>query len=265
MPATGAPFVRYGGNTSCLAIAPDDGPPRLVLDAGTGIRRVGALTGGAPFEGAVLLSHFHWDHVMGLPFFGAGDREEASVDLYGPAHDVEATLAEMMSPPHFPIGPRQLRGTWRFLSLEPGVIEIQGFSVLTMEVPHKGGRTYGYRVSDGTATVAYIPDHCPTALGPGPHGLGALHEAVLTLSEGADAVFHDAQYTDDELPPKAHFGHAAAGYAVALTKAARARRSVLFHHDLDRTDAAVDGIVASLQGCGVAVEAATEGTVLQLP
>jgi len=118
-PATGAEFVRYGGNTSCVAVAHDNGaPPALILDAGTGIRRVTALLAGQPFTGTILLTLLHWDHVQGLPFFRAGDRDDATVRLLLPDQQdgasAESVLGRAMSPPHFPIGPGQLRGRWEF-------------------------------------------------------------------------------------------------------------------------------------------------------
>ena len=110
IPAPGAEFVRYGGNTSCVAVAHDYGaPPTLILDAGTGIRRVTALLAGQPFTGTILLTHLHWDHVQGLPFFRAGDRDDAVVRLLLPDQQdgtsAEEVLGRAMSPPHFPIGP----------------------------------------------------------------------------------------------------------------------------------------------------------------
>src|SRR5579864_1962691 len=149
-PAPGGEFARYGGHTSCIALGQDGGPPTLILDAGTGIRRVGALLGGRPFEGTILFGHLHWDHTQGLPFFAAADRPDARVDVLIPAQgDAGRVLARAMSPPHFPIGPDELRGNWRFDGLEPGDHHIEGFSVVAHEIPHKGGRTYGYRISDG--------------------------------------------------------------------------------------------------------------------
>ena len=265
-PAPGPEFVRYGGHTSCVAVAHDGEPPRLVLDAGTGIRSVTALLGGRPFEGAIVLGHLHWDHTQGLPFFAAADRPEATTTLYAPAQgDTEQVLERFMAPPHFPITPNELRGTWAFEGLEPGTHQIEGFAVTALEVPHKGGRTFGYRVSDATGTLCYVSDHCPTALGPGPDGLGARHEAALALARGSDLLLHDAQYTDEELPERAHFGHASCGYAVALAEEAGVARLLLYHHDPPRTDEQVDALVSGYAGAGVPVAGAAQGMVVDLP
>ncbi len=116
-PAPGPEFVRYGGNTSCVAFsAGDDLAPTLILDAGTGLRQVTPLLNGEPFRGTIVLSHLHWDHVQGLPFFAGGDTEGAQVRLLMPEQPggaaAEDVFALSMSPPHFPIGPSQLRGHW---------------------------------------------------------------------------------------------------------------------------------------------------------
>jgi phosphoribosyl 1,2-cyclic phosphodiesterase len=265
-PAPGAEFVRYGGHTSCLALAHDGERPSLLLDAGTGIRLASPLLDGRPFEGSIVLGHLHWDHTLGLPFFGAGDNPISRVDLYVPAQgDTETVLGGFMSPPHFPITPGELRGSWSFLALEPGETRIEGFSVLALEIPHKGGRTFGYRISDGRATVAYLSDHCPTNFGPGPVGLGEYHDAALELVKGCDVLFHDAQYTDEELPAKVHFGHSSCGYAVGLAEAAGAGRLLLYHHDPSRSDDQIDAIVASCAGAALPVEAAAQVMVIDLP
>jgi phosphoribosyl 1,2-cyclic phosphodiesterase len=268
-PAPGPEFVRHGGHTSCVALAHDGHPPNLILDAGTGIRRAAALLSGEPFRGAIVLGHLHWDHTQGIPFFSAGDMAGSVVALYAPAQmdgtNMEAVLARCMSPPHFPIPPSGLRGSWRFAGLEPGVHEIAGFSILALEIPHKGGRTFGYRVSDGRAAVAYLSDHWPTSLGPGPDGLGEYHEAALRLAAEVDVLFHDAQYTDEELPARAFFGHASPGYALNLGARAKARRVVLYHHDPWRTDSQIDDIVAAYHGALPPVEVGREGTVFDLP
>jgi len=178
--------------------------------------------------------------------------------------DPEAALEKMMSVPNFPITPRQLRGEWSFVALEPGRHQVEGFDVLALEIPHKGGRTFGYRVSDGTSSIAYLSDHCPIALGPGPAGVGEYHEAALALARDCDVLIHDAQYTDAELVERASWGHSAASYAVGLGEEAGVRRVLLHHHDPPRTDDAVDAIVASFAGAAVPVAAAAEGLILRL-
>jgi len=136
--------------------------------------------------------------------------------------------------------------------------------VLALEIPHKGGRTFGYRISDGRATIAYLSDHCPTFLGPGPDGLGEYHDGALRLVDGCDILFHDAQYTDEELPARAYFGHSSSGYALRLAEKAGAKRLVLYHHDPQRTDPEVDAIVALYRDAAVPVEAAAGGAVIDL-
>jgi phosphoribosyl 1,2-cyclic phosphodiesterase len=267
-PAPGPDFVRYGGHTSCVAVAHDGAAPTLILDAGTGVRRVTALLNDQPFTGTILLTHLHWDHTQGLPFFRAGDRDDARVTLLLPDQQdgtgAEETLARAMSPPHFPIRPGQLRGTWSFGAISPGELEAGGFTVQAREIPHKGGRTLGYRVSDGRSVAAYVTDHCPTALGPGPDGWGEYHAAALELAAGADVVVHDAQLLAEEVAAEAAFGHAAADYAVALAERAGARQVVLFHHRPDRTDDALDQLAQRFAAAPVPVIVAAEERVLHL-
>ena len=266
-PAPGEAFARYGGHTSCVAVCDTTGTPRLLLDAGTGIRRVSDLLDGAAFDGTILLGHLHWDHTQGLPFFAAGDREGARADVYLPAQgDVpaEELLARVMSPPHFPILPSQLRGAWTFTLLDEGTHTIEGFSVVAREIPHKGGRTFGYRISDGTTTVAYLSDHHPVTAGPGPHGEGELHEAALALAADADVLIHDAQYTSPEFGARGQFGHSTVRYAIELGAAAGARSIVLFHHDPARTDDELDEIATNVGGGDAVVTVAREGMMLDL-
>ena len=268
-PAPGPEFVRYGGNTACVALTGDDDlVPTLLLDAGTGLRQVTQLLNGQPFRGTILLSHLHWDHVQGLPFFAAGDSEGARVSLLMPEQaggaSAKEVLAQCMSPPHFPIRPDQLRGSWTFGTLPPGESTAGQFTVLALEIPHKGGTTYGYRVSDGRSAVAYLPDHCPTNLGPGPDGLGAYHEAALALAAGTDVLIHDASLLPEEVPAQASFGHAAADYAIGLAVLAGSRRVVLFHHGPYRTDTELDKLAGRMADAPVPVVVAAEREVLNL-
>ncbi len=271
-PAPGPDYIRYGGHTSCVALSHDGDAsvpvPTLLLDAGTGVRRLPELLGDQPFRGTILLTHLHWDHVQGLPFFGSGDRDDARVRLFLPSDEVRTDagelLARMMSPPFFPIGPTQLRGDWEFGLIPCAAFEVEGFSVVAIDVPHKGGHTVGFRVSDGHSSVAYIPDHCPTALGAGPDGLGEYHEAALELAGGVDLLIHDSQLRSEEVEREGSFGHAAAEYAVRLGTMAGAGRVALFHHRPDRDDAEVERTVCRFAESPVPVIGAEEATTLAL-
>lgn len=265
-PAPGREFARYGGHTSCVAFAHDGAAPTLILDAGTGLRRVTNLLGEQPFEGTILLGHLHWDHVHGLPFFVAGLRPGHRVNTLLPAvdGDAESTLARGFSPPHFPISPAELGPGWTFGALDEGPLHVEGFDVLAREIPHKGGRTFGLRVSDGKHHVAYLSDHFPLAAGAGPDGLGAYHDAALELAADVDVLLHDAQFLGSQFPEVAYLGHSAVEYAVGLATAAGARALVLFHHAHDRTDDELDSIVASQSDAPVPVTAAVEGGELRL-
>ncbi len=242
--------------------------PELLLDAGTGIRDVTPLLAGSPFRGTIALTHLHWDHVQGLPFFTGGDRGDARVRLLLPepldGFGAAAALERGMSPPTFPIAPRELRGDWTFAGLEQGEAELGRLTLLARDIPHKGGRTFGYRVSDGSHAIAYLPDHSPTNLGPGPDGLGAYHDAALELADGADILMHDSFWYAEDFDPAQTFGHAAAEYAIGLAAAAGARRVLLLHHRPDRTDTELEKLAAGLRDRRVPVTLAADGEVICL-
>jgi phosphoribosyl 1,2-cyclic phosphodiesterase len=268
-PSPGAEFLRYGGHTSCIALAHDGAAaPTLVLDGGTGLRRLTPVLDGAPFNGTILLTHLHWDHVQGLPFFTAGDRPDARVSVLLPEQDggvtAEQALAQGMSPPNFPIGPGDLRGDWTFGAIADGALKAEGFTIEARRIPHKGGPTLGYRVSDGGAVVAYLPDHCPTACGPGPDGWGEYHPAALDLARDADLLIHDAFLLPQEVGVRDSLGHAAADYAIGLGRRAGARRVLLAHHRPDRTDRELDQLAARLAAGPPGVAVAAEGEIITL-
>ncbi|MEP6695579.1 MAG: MBL fold metallo-hydrolase [Pseudonocardiales bacterium] len=263
---TGADFLRYGGATSCVAISQDDDPPRLVLDAGTGLMRLSTLLQERPFVGSILISHLHWDHTHGLPFFSAGLRPGNRIRVLFPTDgsDPEELLSRAFSPPHFPVRPRELGGAWTFEAIEPGRHRIEGYDVTVEEIPHKGGRTLGYRVENDEAALAFLPDHAPLAIGPGPDGLGERHPAALRLADGVDLLMHDAQHRAAEFPSLVFLGHSSAEYAVALGNEADVAEVVLFHHAPTRTDDEIDLMVKELAG-DRPVSAAAEGRHVDLP
>jgi ribonuclease BN (tRNA processing enzyme) len=259
--------VRYGGHTSCVALTPDGADaPALLLDAGTGLRRASALCSNGVFSGTILLSHLHWDHLHGLPFFSAADRESARTDVIIPdqrdGQDAVEVISRGMSPPHFPVRPDELRGRWSFSSIAPGEFKVEGFRVVALEIPHKGGVTFGYRVSDGHSSLTYMPDHYPSLLGLGDDGWGEYHPAALELADETDVLVHDSQLVAEELEREAWFGHAAAEYSVGLARRASARHTALFHYKPDRSDDAVDEIAQRF--AGQPVTASTQSLVLDL-
>ena len=265
-PVSGVPHGRYGGHTSCVALAHDGGPPVLTLDAGTGLQQLTPLLGDEPFRGTLLLGHLHWDHTHGMPFFLGGLRPGHRVEVVIPEQDADAheVLARAFSPPHFPVTPRELGTGWSFRGIAPGEHEIEGFEVLALEIPHKGGRTYGYRVSDGRVSIAYLSDHSPTGLGPGPDGLGAYHDSALALAEGVDLLIHDAQHRVEEFPELEFLGHCVTEYPVRLAEKAGAKAVMLFHHAPTRCDDEIDEMRDVFQDRSLPVSAAYDGMVLDL-
>ena len=260
-PAPGPDFVRYGGHTSCVAITPENGDrPTLVLDAGTGLRTLTGLLHGDTFDGSIVLSHLHWDHVQGLPFFAAGDREGARVDLHVPAQDGRSgrdLLAQSLSPPSFPITPEGLHGTWGFHSLSEGRHHLEGFVVTAVDIEHKGGRTFGLRLEDDRGSLAYLPDHAPAA---------GVSDDLRTVLDGVDVLVHDAQFLDAERPVAVDYGHATVEDSIKLAQACRVGTLVLFHHSPARNDDALDDIAAWAQSLATDVEVviAREGMTLDV-
>ena len=260
-PAPGPDFVRYGGHTSCVALTADGSAlPSLVLDAGTGLRNLTALLGGAAYDGSIVLSHLHWDHMQGLPFFAAGDRAASRVDLYVPGQDGRPgrdLLAQSLSPPAFPITPEGLHGAWTFQTLEDGARVVEEFTVTAVDVAHKGGRTFGLRVDDEHGSVAYLPDHAPAA---------GVSERALEVLDGVDVLLHDAQFLEGERPVAVDYGHATVQDAVRLALSCRAASLVLFHHSPTRSDPALDDIGAWVPeiAAGLPVFVAREGMMLDV-
>jgi ribonuclease BN (tRNA processing enzyme) len=264
-PASGPEFVQIGGRTSCVSVTPAGAAaPSLVLDAGTGLTNLTHALDGTAYRGHVVLTHLHWDHVQGLPFFAAGDRPDAEVVVHLPAQDgadpgvpgsAAALLRRAMSPPHFPIGPEGLVGNWRFDAMEAGWIEIGGARVLVADIPHKGGRTFGIRVEADGASLAYLPDHDPAAD----------PEPGAKLARGVDLLLHDGQFSAAERGVASAYGHATVEDAVDLAAHAGVGRLVLIHHAPGRTDDEVEALVAAAGvGSQVPVLTGREGAVLTI-
>lgn len=256
---------RYGGNTACVALeVPGEEP--IILDLGTGLRMFGETQPrGGTFRGTAFVTHIHWDHVQGLPFFVPALQPGARLDIYGPAQagglSLEAAFDEFMRPPFFPVRASELLGDITFYDITDTQLAIGDAKVTVRSVPHVGA-TNGYRIDWNGISVAYISDHQSPMLYDD-EGV-TIADSVLELTEGVDLLIHDAQYWPGEWRKKNDWGHCTVDYAVHVARVAGARRLALFHHDPAHDDAEVDKMLehARLRAAGTCVDevvAAYEG------
>lgn len=232
---------RYGGNTSCVVVNPPDGEP-VILDLGTGLRFFGpSSVPGEPFRASALVTHLHWDHVQGIPFFPPLLEEGSRLDLFAP-HQCDGSLEEVvggfLSPPYFPVALSELPCEIRFHELGADSFDLPGATVRSAWVPHVGP-TLGYRVEAGGVSIAYVSDHQQPGV-----ATTSVDEGVLELCEGADLLIHDAQYDEAEFAERFDWGHCTVDYALEVAHAAGVDTLVLFHHDPSHADARIDGLAA---------------------
>ena len=240
----------------------------IVLDLGTGLRFWGqTLPTDGSFRGTALVTHLHWDHVQGLPFFTPINCPGATIDVYAPAPEPDVSVgdafADFMRPPYFPVRATDLFGDIRFHDASTCDMDIGGALVKVRAVPHVGA-TNGYRIEYGGVVVAYISDHQQPV-----DDATQIADAVLELCDGADLVIHDAQFDDADFAVKPNWGHCTADYAVHVAATAGARRLALFHHDPARTDAGIERLLGHSQVLGrqrglEEVFAAAEGLTVSL-
>lgn len=271
LPVPGPTTVRYGGNTSCTAVR-SSGGTLVVLDMGTGAFALGQelAASGKPVKGHVLISHTHWDHIQGLPFFAPFFRPGNEWDVYAPrglGPSLRETLSGQMQYTYFPLELEQLGATIRYHDLVEGALTLGDFAVEAQYLNHPA-MTLGYRLNANGATLVYALDHEPfmasLATGNGPiEGADRRHAEFLA---DADLVIHDAQYLAKEFALKVGWGHSTVEYALHIARAAGVKRLALAHHDPGRNDDAMDALVRhyrSLEG-RVDVVAAAEGLELEL-
>ena len=275
IPTPGAHTARYGGNTSCVAVS---GLPEqlVILDAGSGIRLLGrelsrVATGAMNLD--ILLSHTHWDHIQGLPFFQPLNTKGNAVRIYGAAQagvPLEEILDRQMDPVVFPVPLKALAADLRITEVSHGSFEIDGFLVEAFRLRHPG-TTLGYKLvpAKGGQTIAYLTDN---ELGPGgSYGVSPDWRAELVrFLGGVDTLIHDGMYSEAMIESRAGWGHSTPEQAVGLACEARCRRLVLFHHEPENDDAAIDALLAGARSHaaayapGLIVDAAMEGMTLTL-
>lgn len=296
LPVPGSKTERYGGNTSCVEVKSAAGT-RIIIDAGTGIRRLGKELMEHEFESGrgsahLLISHTHWDHIQGLPFFSPLYQPGNHLSVYARRRDdvhLRAVFASQTGDPYFPISLDQAKAGISFRELADSArFEIAEVDVACARLNHPYVAT-AYRLSADGASVAYVSDTAPFSdilfenqyIPQPPRLRGALPEAdraklramrdgVVRLCEGADLVIYDTMFTPDDYLRIPHYGHSRPSDALSVCHDAGARRLVLFHHAPERSDAEVDSILvdtraqAAAAGLTLDVTAAYEGLDIEL-
>jgi phosphoribosyl 1,2-cyclic phosphodiesterase len=244
----GPETVRYGGNTSCVELRLSD-DRLLVIDAGTGIRALGvSLMGAQPARFDVILTHLHMDHIEGIGFFGPIWNPQNEIHFWGPPSPTKSLregIARYFSPPLFPVHIDDIPSHLVFHDVPEEGWELGSASIRAEPVNHPGP-TVGYRVQENGKTFTYISDHEP-ALG---IDLATVEPEWLSgyaLAYGADVLFHDAQYTEDEYPRRVGWGHSSIAHTVQFGLIAKVRQLYMFHHDPLHTDAQLEAMLMRAQ------------------
>ncbi len=242
----GPETARYGGNTSCVGIVGREGT-MLVLDAGTGVRRLGARIPESVRRVDILLTHLHMDHIQGLGFFAPLYRPDVEAHIWGPGSvtlRLQARLMRYLSPPLFPVSLSELPCKLTFHEVPRDEVDIGEFRVTSALVCHPGP-TVGYRIAEaGGSVMTYLPDHEPA--------LGSSHFPSLprawtsgsALAAGADLLIHDGQYSAAEYPGHCGWGHSSLEHTLDFGTLTEVKHLVPFHHDPGHSDADLDHLLA---------------------
>lgn len=239
IPSPGPTTVRYGGNSPCVTI--DLGSERtLVFDAGTGIRKLGDALVESSSLIYIVLSHVHWDHVQGYPFFAPIYQPDREIHLIPTMPDTSLfdVLFRQMDGAHFPVNADTLPSRCRYVTGNAMLfLREHGFTVSRIATNHPGG-CYGYRVENAGRSVIYISDNELVPPGPATTSISQF----VSFCQDADILIHDSQYVERDMPHKHGWGHSLISQVRELAAAARVKQLVLFHHDPERSDDELDGI-----------------------
>jgi phosphoribosyl 1,2-cyclic phosphodiesterase len=247
--------IGYGCNTPCLEVIDDASGGRLILDAGSGIVGAGATPDRASHV-SLLLTHYHWDHIQGLPFFSPLHRDGSTVTIHAPLlGDQAGDLRAIFESPFFPVPYDRLRSRPSIRMHGTGAVEVAGFTVAAHPLNHPGG-ALAYRISGPDGDLVYATDH--------EFGSADADLALAHFSRGASAIVLDAHFTPEEIGAHRGWGHSDWLACARFASQCGARRLRLFHHKPGRTDVEIDGIVAAARAVFPATQAAKEGDELAI-
>ncbi len=254
--------MRYGGNTSCVEVRIKD--QIYIFDCGTGFRVLGHELerefGKRPFAAHVFVSHFHWDHIQGMPFFRPLYDSPGSQFFFHSSsrtRSLERVMTEQMSSPYFPVDLDKMRARRDFCNIENGCLDMEdGIRIKTAWLNHPQG-CLGFRIETKEGVLVYATDNEP--------GDANFDKGVRKLAEGADILIYDAQYLPEEYAARRRgWGHSHWREAVNVVMESGAKELILYHHDPDHTDAIVDKVVADARNYYPKVRAAAEGMEIRL-
>jgi phosphoribosyl 1,2-cyclic phosphodiesterase len=287
-PVPGASTVRYGGQTSCVETRTASGDT-LIVDAGTGMRALGnklSRESAQPRHHHVLLSHVHWDHIQGLPFFSPVYVPGTKISVYAlltAADELQQVIGGITRHEFFPMPLDSVPAVFEFHQVEPGVeFDINGFHVAPIALNHPFGAV-GYRIDGDGSSWAYVSDTAPFTdvlhkqhFLPGPEplsdddklALAAMREALVRRLVGVDTVVYDTHFLPDEYAKFPHYGHSTPDQALEICLEAQVRTLVLYHHAPTHGDDQMDRIAAEYrsQGAkrGITVVTSSEGMTLRV-
>lgn len=266
IPTPSPSVMRFGGNTPCVELTFSDGETRpedlqrIILDAGTGIRNLGLelLRTQSPHrEFHIFLTHFHWDHVQGLPFFPALYDKSATITFYSSRspEELREILWGQMVTPYFPVRFDDLAASVRFVHVGEKPVQLGHIEISSFCLTHPQGAA-GFRVVFAGKTVVYATDH--------EHGEPNADLRLLNAARGADLLFYDAQYTPEEYSNRRGWGHGTWLEATRVGAAANVKQLVLFHHDPSHEDSSMDAILELARERFPATMAAAEGDTITI-
>lgn len=249
--------IGHGCNTPCLELTDEASGETLVLDAGSGVVGLGPTIGGPPRDLPVVLTHYHWDHLQGLPFLAQLYMPDWRTRIFAPALGTSHAdwLDTLFRSPFFPVPPEQLPNRPQPEMIRPGELTIGAFELTALPLNHPGG-AFGFRIRGTTGDIVYATDH--------EFGDPAYDEPLAELAHGAAALILDAHFTPDEYPQHRGWGHSTWRQCAEFARRVDAGGLWLFHHKPGRTDEALVRIRSDAQRIFPATDTASEGAALQI-